>query len=187
MSMSSNDRIGSTIWFFFHLKNYWSSIGTWGERTRFYFSRYSVMTCHKLSHFNSRVFTLYFSRNCCRLLEAKKFSRNPGQFNWVTSETRYHVSIAELLKRNHISPFAELFWRPRAILNILCFSGDNQSLQTAPWIMVLYDRVEKFSIHWSGSHNLRPRRQFQQNCRPGKPLGHISPEHLDRLFLFFGA
>ena len=113
-------------------KNYWSSIGTWGERTRFYFSRYSVMTCHKLSHFNSRVFTLYFSRNCCRLLEAKKFSRNPGQFNWVTSKTRYHVSIAELLKRNHISPVAELFWRPRSILNILCFSGDNQFLQTAP-------------------------------------------------------
>ena len=75
------------------------SIKTWGEQTRFYFWRYSVVVCHKLSHFNSQLFILGFTWNCCRLQEAKKFSRNPGQFWCVTRETRYYISIAELLKR----------------------------------------------------------------------------------------
>ena len=34
------------------------------------------MVCHKLNQFNSQVFILYFSWNCCRLQEAKKFSTN---------------------------------------------------------------------------------------------------------------
>ena len=65
----------------------------------FVFEGFGV-TCHKLNHFNSRVFILDFNWNCCRLQQAKKFSRNPGQFKCVTREIRYHVSIAKLLIRN---------------------------------------------------------------------------------------
>ena len=36
-------------------------------------------------------FTLELTLNCCRLLEAKRFSRNPGQFKWFTREIRCHV------------------------------------------------------------------------------------------------
>ena len=54
----------------------------------------------------------------CRLLEAKKFSRNLGQFKWVARETRYCISIAELLKRNLMNQVAELFRRPRTMLKI---------------------------------------------------------------------
>ena len=68
------------------------SVEAWGEQTRFYFWRYSALAGHKLSHFNSRVFS--FTWNWCRLQEAKKFTRNPRQFKCVTSETRYHISIA---------------------------------------------------------------------------------------------
>ena len=57
------------------------SIETWGEQTRIYFWRYLTVASHKLQ-------------------EAKKFLRNLGQFKCVTRETRYHVSIAELLIRN---------------------------------------------------------------------------------------
>ena len=63
------------------------------------------MTCHKLSHFNSQVFTFDFISNCCRLLEAK-FSRNPGQSKCITREIKYHVPTAELLKRNVVSQVA---------------------------------------------------------------------------------
>ena len=72
------------------------SAKTWGEQTRFYFWRYSVVVCHKLTHFNSQAFIFSFTWNCCRLGEAKKFSRNLGHFKYVTKETRYHVSNSEL-------------------------------------------------------------------------------------------
>ena len=73
--------------FFFHLNNKISlmkksivdSTETWDEQSRFYFWSYSAMACHKLSHFNSGVFILGFTWNCCRLQETKKFSRSPGQ------------------------------------------------------------------------------------------------------------
>ena len=67
------------------------------------------MVCHKLSHFNARAFLLDFTWSCCRLLKTKKFSKNPSQFKWVARETRYDVSIVELLKRNLMSQVAELF------------------------------------------------------------------------------
>ena len=102
--------------------------------------KYSVVACHKLSHFNSRLFKLDFTWKCCRLLEASKFSRNPGQFNWVTRETRYHVSIAELFKRNLMSQVTKLFRRPRTMLKILYFSQDHQFVQKSPGIKFLYDQ-----------------------------------------------
>ena len=43
--------------------------------------------------------------------ELKTFE--PSQFNWVTRETRYHLSIAELLKPNLSSQVVELFQLPR--------------------------------------------------------------------------
>ena len=92
---------------------------------------------HKLSYINSRVFTLDFTWNCCRLLEVKDFSKNPGQFKWVTRETKYRVSIAKLLIRNLKSQFAELVRRPKTY-DLLYFSGDHQFFQNSPVIKSLY-------------------------------------------------
>ena len=108
----------STIRFFFHLNNLHLVGSTFLVLLKMmpthdiYFSRCSVAACRKRSHFNSRVFLLDFTWNCCRLLEADKFSRNPGQLKWVTRETRCHISIPELLKQNLMCQVAELFRRP---------------------------------------------------------------------------
>ena len=139
------------------------------------------MICHKLSHFNSQVFILDFTWNCCRLQATTKFSRNSGQFKCVTRGTRYHVSIAELLMRNLWSQVAELVQRSRTMLEILYFSGGHQIFQTSPGVKCLYGRGRKL-IYWLGRHNLGPGRQFQQINQPGKPLGLIAPGHLDRVF-----
>ena len=102
--MTLDKRDGTTVRFFFHLDNqnslyrwlYWNM--RWTNEVLFLkvFGGGLPYTCH----YNSRVFILDFNWNCCRLQEAKKFSRNPGQFKCVTRKTRYHVSIAELLIRN---------------------------------------------------------------------------------------
>ena len=97
------------------LRSIVGSIETWGEQPMFYFWRYSLMTCHELSKFNSRVFILDFTWNCCRLQERKRFSRNQGQFKCVTKETGYHLSISELLILNIQSQVAELLRRPTII------------------------------------------------------------------------
>ena len=108
--MSSYNRDGSTKRFFFYLNTLYSIVGAVEARRKWtheiYNLRYLAVTCHKLSHFNSRVFTFDFTWNCCRLLEAKKFSRNPGQFKCITREIKYHVSTTELLKRNVVSQVA---------------------------------------------------------------------------------
>ena len=43
------------------LRSIVGSIKTWGEYTRFCFSRYSALVFYKLSHFNSRAFLLDFT------------------------------------------------------------------------------------------------------------------------------
>ena len=139
------------------------------------------MACQKLNPFNSRVFTLNFTWNCCRLLEARKFSRNPGLFKWATRETRYHISIIELLKRNLMSQVAELFRRPRTMLKMPYFSGDHQFFQKSLGINFLYDRARELSIYWSGRHNLGPGGHFQQNNYPGRPPRRIWLGHLGRV------
>ena len=58
----------------------------------------------------------------------------------VTRETRYHVSIAELLERNFMSHVAGLFRTPRNMLKILCLSGDHQFFQKPLGINFLYNR-----------------------------------------------
>ena len=64
-------------------------------------------------------------------------------FKWVTRETRYHVSIAKLLKRNLMSQVVELFGRPRTMLKMLCFIGDHQFFRNSPGVKFLYDRDRK--------------------------------------------
>ena len=145
---------------------------------RLYFWRYLVVACHKLSHYFDLQVTLIlgFTWNCCRLQEAKKFSRNPGQSNCLTRETRYQVSrnskygISRAKLQN--SP------RPRTMLKILYFSGSHQSFEISLGIKSLYDRVEKLFIYWPGRHNFGLERQFQQTYQLGKSLGH-----LDRVLL----
>ena len=91
---------------------------------------------HKLSHFNSRIITLVFLSNCCRLMEAKNFSRNIGQFKWVARK----ASISELLIRNIRSQLAELVQRPATMLY---FTGDHEFFQKSPEIKCFYDRGRK--------------------------------------------
>ena len=62
----------------------------------------------------------------------------------ISRETRYHVSITELLKRNLMSHVAVLFGRPRTILKVLFFSGHQQFFQKSLGINFLYDRVLVF-------------------------------------------
>ena len=100
----------------------------------------SLMACHNLSHFNSRVVILDFTWNCCRLRKAKTFSRNPGQFKCVTRKAKYHLPIGELLKRNLSSQVAELVQRLRTMLKILYFSGGHQILQISQAIKSLCGR-----------------------------------------------
>ena len=104
-------------------------------------------------------------------MEAKKFSRNPGQFKWVTRETRCYVSIAELLIRNLMSQVGELFRRPRAILEILYFSGDRQFFPKLPGIRFLYDQGKELFHLLTGRQNLRPGRHLKQSYRSGSYRG----------------
>ena len=115
---------------------------------RFQFSRYFGSGLNKLSHFNSRISTLDFT-SCCRLIEAEKFSRNPGQFKWVIRETRYHVSIAI---RNLKIQVAELVQRLTTMPKILYFSGGNQ-FSGIDQGCIIWDQGSNFSkILHRGSH-----------------------------------
>ena len=106
-----------------------------------------VVACHKLSQFNSSVFIVGFTWNCCRLQEAKKFIRRiQAQFKCVTRKTRYHVSIEELLIQNLCSQVVELVRRRWIMLKILYISGGHQLFQISPGIKSLYDRGKKL-IH----------------------------------------
>ena len=129
-----------------------------------------------------RAFLLDFAWNCGRLLEAKNFSRNPGQFKWVTRKSRYHVSLTELVKRNLMIQDAKLFWRPTTMLKISYFSWDQHFFQKLPGTKFLCDRGLELFHYLPGRHNLRMESHFQQYCQPRKLLARISPRHLDRVF-----
>ena len=106
-----------------------------------------------------------------------KFSRNLDQFKWVTKEARYHVPIAEVLKRNLMSQIAELFRRPRIMLKIHYFSGYQKFFQKSPGIKFLYDRG-RILFHSLSKH-------FQQNYyQLEKPLGHTITGHLDKAYKY---
>ena len=107
----------------------------------------------------SRLFTLDLTWNCRRLLEAKKFSRSPGQFKWVTREQ--DIAYPSRGSKNGIMrQVAELFRRPRTMLKILWFIGDYQFFQKSAGIKCFHDPVRK---------NLGPGKHVQQNFRLEKP------------------
>ena len=62
----------------------------------------------------------------------------------ISRETRYHVSITELLKLNLMSHVTVLIGRPWTILKVLFFSEHQQSFQKSLGINFLYDRVLAF-------------------------------------------
>ena len=126
-----------------------------------------------LSHLNSQVFIGDFTWSCCKLHETKKFSRNTGQFKCVTTQTRYHVSTAELLIRNIYSQVAELVQRPSTLLKILCFSETNNFPKYYWEKSFFMTGLENLFIYWQRSYNLRPGMQ----CQPGR----ILPALLDRM------
>ena len=68
------------------------------------------------------------------------------------------------------------------MLKILYFSRSNQISQISQRIKSLYDWGIKL-IYYPGRHNLGPEMKFQQTYQPGKPPGHNSPGHLDRVFV----
>ena len=95
----------------------------------------------------------------------------------------HRVSIAELTIRNLKSQVAEPARTLRIMIEILKFIG-NQQFPKNHWGCSLYmTGVENFFIYWPGRHNMGPGRQSQQNYRPGEPPGHISPGHLDRVYI----
>lgn len=139
--MPSDHRDRSTINFFSNsmikLRSIFGSIEMWGKHTTLYFSSYLAVASHKLSQIHSWIFTLDSTWSSCRLLGAKKISRNPGQYKWVTRETRYRISIAELLKRNLMSQVAELLRKLKTMLKIFYFSRDYQFFQKSLGIKLI--------------------------------------------------
>ena len=130
-----------------------------------------IQRCHKLSQFNSRIFILGFTCNCYRLQKAKKFSRNPGQFKCVARETRYHISITELLIQNLQSQVPELVQRPRITLKILYFSGGHQVFQISPGLKSLYDRGKKLINLLAGKAQLGIGVAISENISTGEATG----------------
>ena len=139
-------------------------IKTWGKQTK-----------ALLSHLDSRVFIGDFTRSCFKLWETKKLSRNTGQFKCVTTETRYYVSIAELLIQNLYSWVAELVQSPSTMLKILCCSGATTFSKYYQGKSLFITGQENLIIYWHRRYNLRPGRQ----CQPGR----ILPGQLDRMYV----
>ena len=70
----------------------------------------------------------------------------------ITLETRYHVSIVELVIENIKSKDVELVRWPRILIKILYFTGDQHFFQKSPGIKSHYDWVEKLFhlFTWEG-------------------------------------
>ena len=77
-------------------------------------------------------------------------SRNLGQFRYVTRETRYHVSITELLIWSLYSQVAELVRRTRTMLKILYFSRGYEFFKILSGIKFIYDRGRKLILLLAG-------------------------------------
>ena len=105
------------------------------------------------------------------LLEAKNFLISPCQFKHVTKETRYHISITELLKQNPRSQIAELFQRPRTMLKILYFSWERQFLQKSPGKKFLHDRGRKLFHLLAGEEQFVTEEARSVNLSTGKVTG----------------
>ena len=81
-------------------------------------------------------------------MEAKRSSRKPGQFKWVTREARYQISITKLLKQNLMSQVVELFRRPRTMLRITYFMGGT------------FSKIINWGNHQGASHRVIWTRSF---------------------------
>ena len=81
------------------------------------------LVSHQTKEMDGRTIRFFFHLNSqWRLQEAKKFSRNPSQFEYVTKDRRCHVSVAVLLIQNLQSQVAQLARRPGTMLKIHYFS-----------------------------------------------------------------
>ena len=98
----------------------------------------------------------------------------------ISRETRYHVSITELLKLNLMSHVAVLFGRPRTILKVLFFSEHQQFFQKSLGINFLYDRVLAF-LFIGGGRIIWDRGGIFRIIINRLPR-RISPRHLNRMF-----
>ena len=70
-----------------------------------------------------------------------------------------------------MSQVGELFRRPRAILEILYFSGDHQIFPKLTGIRFLYDQGKELFHLLMGRQNLRPGRHLKQSYRSGSYRG----------------
>ena len=144
ISISSNQRDGSTIKFFFQLSNqtslhhwlYWSM--RWTHEVFQGIRWWPVINLVILIHGHSYLILLETVVGYWKLRSFEK--KKTIQFKWVSRETRRQVSIAELLIRNLMSRVVELLRRPSTMLEILYLSRDRHFLQKSLWIKFLYDR-----------------------------------------------
>ena len=85
----------------------------------------------------------------------------------------FSFNTVNLFGSNIVQIFQSVFW------------VKNNCLRTyLEIILILLFLLFLLFIYWPGRYSLGPGRQFQQINWPGKPPGHISPGHLDRVFQF---
>ena len=85
----------------------------------------------------------------------------------------FSFNTVNLFGSNIVQIFQSVFW------------VKNNCLRTyLEKILILLFLLFLLFIYWPGRYSLGPGRQFQQIYWPGKPPGHISPGHLDRVFQF---
>ena len=102
------------------------SIEKWSEETRFYLWRYSVVTCHKLSHF------------LVGYRKLRSFQGTQDTSCVLLEKPDITYGYAEILIRSLYSQVADLVRRFRAMLKILYFSGSKKILQILPGKKSLY-------------------------------------------------
>ena len=124
ISILSDHRERGTIIFFFDLHNHTLSALM---KNKVLIFKVFGSDLHKLSHFNSRISTLDFTWNCCRILAAKKFSRNLDHlFKWTTRKKQIspiHCNTWSQEPSCRISP------ETYRLAEKLYFSGGNQFFQ----------------------------------------------------------
>ena len=131
------------------------------------------MACHKLNHFNSRLFTLDFLEIVVGYWKLRSFQETQANLNGLLEKPDI-TSIAELLKRSLMSQVAD-YSKDLAPCWKTLFQWGPPIFPKSPGINFLYDRGRELSIYWPGRHNLGPGRHFQQNYQPGRPTGCIWP------------
>ena len=119
---------------------------------------------------NSKIFTLYFTSNCFRLLGTRKFSK-------AAIETTYHIFIVELTIQNLKSQVDELVRGPRALIKIFYFSGSQYVFQNSLGIKSHYDRGQTL-FHLLTGEECFGTEETDRGSRQ-------STGHLNRVFVLF--